>query len=245
MKKLPILLGVIAISGLAIATGLGTTSAQQPPPDRIFAPAPIESIDVIPSGSAPTGHALHIVAGLPNGCAEPDDTGFYRDGNNFYVSVTNTVPADPSTICTQIYRTYETVVDLGTDFVPGDLYTAYVNGRPFSFIAHGGIVPPDQTLAPAPIESIDVSATLSLPPQYVAHIVAGLPGGCAEPAAHNVWRGGNTITIDVLNFMPSGDQVCTDIYGTYPVDVNLGSDFVSGETYTVDANGTVATFTAY
>ncbi|MPZ24422.1 MAG: hypothetical protein GEU28_13015 [Dehalococcoidia bacterium] len=246
MRKLPILLSALVLGSLAIASGLlSTASAQEPSRDRQPVFAPIESIEVVPSGSAPTGHALEIVAGLPGGCAEPGDTGFYRDGDTFHVWVLNTEPTDDETVCTKEYRTYEVTVDLGTGFVPGQQYTARVNGEPITFIAHGGIVPPQQEIAPAPIESVEISATLSIPPQYVAHIVAALPGSCAQPAGHDVWRDGTTIYIEVHNRVPAEQQICAPVYTTYPVDVNLGSDFVSGKAYTVNVNGTVETFTAY
>ncbi|MBE0438010.1 MAG: hypothetical protein IBX56_19695 [Methylomicrobium sp.] len=97
---------------------------------------------------------------------------------------------------------------------------------------------------PAPIESVDIEVLESSPPEYMANIVAGLPNGCAEPGGYEVSREGNEIMIQVMNTMPPGDPVCTMIYGTYPVKVNLGSHFVSGETYTVNVNGTIETFVA-
>jgi hypothetical protein len=240
MKVIPILLGALVVGGLAVAGGVfASASAQTVQTDaRAVVPAPIESVEVVPSGSAPTGHALKVTAVLPSGCAEAFDTGFERTGDVIVATVTNTVPSDAETPCTKIYRTYETLIDLGTGFVPEESYIAYVNGTEVPFVAHGGIVPPQRIEVAAPIESVEVTSTLSLPPIYVAQIVAGLPGGCAEPGDVEVNRFENAVRIDVSNTIPADEAVCTLEYRTYPLNVELGSDFVSGETYMVLVNGT-------
>jgi hypothetical protein len=231
-----------------LGIGLGREAKPAPPSGQQIVPAPIESVEVISSGSTPTGHALKIVAGLPNGCASPLGSGFRRAGDVIYAYVTNTIPANPNTVCTLIYRTYEVTIDLGTDFVPGHKYTARVNDKTITFVAHGGIVPPDQSgervTVPAPIESAEVIQQPSSPPEYVVKVVAGLPSGCAKPGDSTVTRQGNEIRIDVTNTMPAGNPVCTMIYGTYELSINIGSDFTDGETYTVNVNDTIVTFTA-
>jgi hypothetical protein len=40
------------------------------------------------------------------------------------------------------------------------------------------------------------------------------------------------------------NQNCTAIYGQYHLDINLGSNFASGHTYTVNVNDRTTTFTA-
>lgn len=229
-------------------TGHGRESKPPRESGQQIVPAPIESVEVIASGSIPTGHALKIVAGLPNGCASPHDSGFHRVGDVIYAYVTNTVPANPNTVCTLIYRTYEVTIDLGTGFVPGHEYTARVNDKTIAFVAHGGIVPPGQSgervVVTAPIESAEVVQVPSTPPQYVVKVVAGLPSGCVKPDDYTVTRDGNEIRIDVTNTMPAGNPVCTMIYGTYELSIKIGSGFTDGETYTVNVNDTIVTFTA-
>lgn len=104
----------------------------------------------------------------------------------------------------------------------------------------------DRTQVIAPIESVDILTLESFPPQYTAQIVSGLPSGCAAfEKAEVTGRSGNTITIRVTNTMPADPNVaCTAIYGMHESNVSLGSDFTSGQTYTVDVNGTIATFVA-
>jgi hypothetical protein len=83
----------------------------------------------------------------------------------------------------------------------------------------------------APIVSVDVSKAGS---SYVADIEAALPNGCHEPDSHRVQRFGNTIEITVWNKVAPGP--CTLIYGEYELHVNLGSNFVDGQTYKVVVN---------
>ena len=94
---------------------------------------------------------------------------------------------------------------------------------------------------PAPIDNVDVLIRESNPPQVSVRITAGLPSGCAARDSHSVSRAGDTITITVLNSMPAGDPICTMIYGTYELNVDLGSDFVVGTTYTIRVNDEVTT----
>lgn len=108
-----------------------------------------------------------------------------------------------------------------------------------------GATASDRDVVDAPIESVVVSTLKSNPAQYDVRIVSGLPSGCAEYAATEVTgREGNTIFVRVTNTMPTGDIACTMIYGMHESNINIGSDFKTGETYTVDVNGTTVEFVA-
>ncbi len=71
-----------------------------------------------------------------------------------------------------------------------------------------------------------------------------LPSGCAEQNRHETRRQADEITVTVLNWMPAGSPPCTMIYGSYVVNINLGSDFRPGTTYTVSVNDKKTTFVA-
>jgi hypothetical protein len=113
-------------------------------------------------------------------------------------------------------------------------------------LARGGdrAVPDDRRTVEAPIDGLDVRVLESSPPRYMLNVKAGLPSGCAMQHSHAVSRAGDAITVTVLNSMPTGNPICTMIYGTYELNINLGSDFESGRTYTVRVNDKVTTFTA-
>lgn len=101
--------------------------------------------------------------------------------------------------------------------------------------------PGRQTVA-APIDGIDVVIRESNPPQVTLKVKAGLPSGCAQRHSHAMSRSGDVFTVRVLNSMPTGDPICTMIYGTYDLTIDLGRDFVIGTTYTVHVNDTTTTF---
>jgi hypothetical protein len=96
----------------------------------------------------------------------------------------------------------------------------------------------------APIDGLDILILESFPPQYMLHIQAGLPSGCAKQAGYEASRFGSVITVRVYNSIPTGQVACTMIYGTYELNLNLGSDYTPGQTYTVRVNDETTTFTA-
>lgn len=98
-------------------------------------PAPIESIDVIWSDTAPRQFWLDVTSGLPNGCARFGGIEVARAGTTITLTVTNFTSAGQNRACTQIYGYISNTVALGTDFVPGTRYTIRVNDRQESFIA--------------------------------------------------------------------------------------------------------------
>jgi hypothetical protein len=106
----------------------------------------------------------------------------------------------------------------------------------------GSNTPDARQTVPAPIDGLEVVMRESAPPQVSLKITAGLPSGCAQAHSHQLTRSGNTITVTVLNSMPTGQPICTMIYGSYELTVDLGSDFAPGTTYTVQVNDKTTTF---
>jgi len=94
----------------------------------------------------------------------------------------------------------------------------------------------------APIDRMDIVILDSSPPQVTLNVMAGLPSGCAQRESHSVTRTGDTFTVSVLNSMPTGNPVCTMIYGTYELNIDLGRDVRPGVTYTVRVNDQTTTF---
>lgn len=106
----------------------------------------------------------------------------------------------------------------------------------------GPTTPSDLVTVRAPIDGIDVLIRESNPPQVSLKVTAGLPSGCARQHSHDVKRQGDTFIVTVLNSMPKGDPICTMIYGTYVLDLDLPGPFAPGATYTVNVNDEVRTF---
>ena len=104
--------------------------------------------------------------------------------------------------------------------------------------------PSDREAVLAPIERFDVRVLESSPPQYVLNVHAGLPNGCAEKNRHEAERVAEAITVSVLNWMPTISRPCTLIYGSYELNINIGSDFRPGTTYSVIVNDKRTAFVA-
>ena len=97
----------------------------------------------------------------------------------------------------------------------------------------------------APIESVEIVIAESFPPQYFLHVTSGLPNGCVRFDRYEVMREGDTVRVTVTNLVPADDGViCTQLYGTVQHNIVLGSNFMSGTTYTAAVNNVTRTFTA-
>lgn len=109
--------------------------------------------------------------------------------------------------------------------------------------ARGGASPdPGRQTVPAPIDDLAVVIRESNPPQVTLNVQAGLPSGCAQRDSYSVSRTGDAFTVSVLNSMPTGNPICTMIYGSYKLDIDLGRDLRVGATYTVNVNDKTTTF---
>ena len=93
----------------------------------------------------------------------------------------------------------------------------------------------------APIHDVQVNIAESYPPQVFVYIKGGLPDSCTTTYRYEVKRGGDTIDIDVYNQRPK-DVICAQVYGYFEENVDLGSDFASGRTYTINVNDKTTTF---
>ena len=107
-----------------------TVTPANPPPslssDRYAEFAPIDGLDIAVAESFPPQYFVHILAGLPSGCAEQYTHSFTRTGNRIEVEVLNSLPTG-AMACTAIYGIYELNIALGSDFSPGETYTVSVN----------------------------------------------------------------------------------------------------------------------
>ena len=93
----------------------------------------------------------------------------------------------------------------------------------------------------APIEEVQVNIAESYPPQIFVYIKGGLADSCTEFHELTEERDGNTINITVTTQRPK-DKICAQVYGFFEKNVALGSDFTSGETYTINVNDKTTTF---
>ena len=96
-------------------------------------------------------------------------------------------------------------------------------------------------IRPAPIHEVRVAIAESYPPQVIVFIKGGLTDGCTTFHELKTEHSGNAVNITVTTQRPKG-AVCTQVYGYFERNVNLGSDFTSGQTYTVKVNDKTTSF---
>ena len=93
----------------------------------------------------------------------------------------------------------------------------------------------------APIHEVSVNIAESYPPQVFVHIRGGLADSCTTFHDLTIERSGNIINIAVTTERPK-DAICAQVYGYFEKNENLGTDFTSGETYTVNVNDQTTSF---
>ena len=99
----------------------------------------------------------------------------------------------------------------------------------------------DTEISLAPIHDVQINIAESYPEQIFVYIKGGLRDGCTTFHEIETQRSGNTIDITVTTERPR-DAICAQVYSYFEKNVSLGSDFTSGETYTVNVNGTTTSF---
>ena len=96
----------------------------------------------------------------------------------------------------------------------------------------------------APIHEVEVNFMESFPVQVGVHIQGGLRDGCTTFHDIEVTQEGNSVNVRVTVQRPQGVD-CPAVYTYFERNINLGSDFTAGETYTLDVNDYSTTFEYY
>jgi hypothetical protein len=94
---------------------------------------------------------------------------------------------------------------------------------------------------PAPIHEVTVNIAESYPPQVLVYIKGGLADSCTTFHELKTVRSGNTISIEATTQRPK-DTICAQVYSFFEKNVNLGTDFTSGDTYEVNVNDQTTSF---
>jgi hypothetical protein len=99
----------------------------------------------------------------------------------------------------------------------------------------------DVEISLAPIHEVEIYFMKSFPVQVGVHIIGGLRDGCTNFHDVAVTREENTIDVEVTVRKPKG-MTCPAIYTFFEENLNLGSDFTVGDTYTLKVNDYTTTF---
>ncbi len=266
MQKRLGILGILAAAmALLAAVGCGGSETgpvpTQPPPTvtpvkivppempkTIEVPAPIEDATLVAPAEPGGEYVLKITSGLPNGCATFNGYQVERDFNRFVVEVTNLMPDPGEPIaCTEIYRTHEGEVVLGSRLVAAT-YSIDINGE-FSHV-FTALHPDDMPMVEkeSPIEKIKVEKIEMAGGDfvYLLTVTSSLPKGssCSRINGYKINRRfAERIVVTVTHMEVTEDNVpCTADLPVVSMDVILGTDFAENRTYTVSVNGTDYTF---
>lgn len=108
-----------------IALGVACSSGD----DSELRDAPIESVDVVMTGTDPSRYAVDVVAQIPgSSCHRPQEPTVRRDGTTFQVTVQNLFTG--ADVCTADLGYRELTVHLPGDFEAGTEYTVRINDEP-------------------------------------------------------------------------------------------------------------------
>jgi inhibitor of cysteine peptidase len=93
----------------------------------------------------------------------------------------------------------------------------------------------------APIHDVQINIAESFPEQIFVDIRGGLADSCTTFHDLKTERSGNIINITVTTERPK-NAICSQVYSYFKKNVALGSDFISGDTYTVNVNDVTISF---
>jgi len=96
-------------------------------------------------------------------------------------------------------------------------------------------------ISPAPIHEVEVRFMESFPVQVGVYIQLGIRDGCTTFHDAVVTREGDTMNIEVTTQRPK-EAICDLAYRFFEKNLNLGSDFTPGSTYTLKVNDYTTTF---
>ena len=184
-------------------------------------------------------------------CARPGSQSLRVEGNRIIATLTLMQPPPTSwgIPCDEQVVELDAVEPITAALVPGETYQVIVNE---SLVTTFSV--PRKSLGysfidESPIVSAEVAILESFPPQYQLNVASRLPAGssCSQFDGYEIRRREtNEIEVVITHHQVSDQQAaCTRDYPLVETNVPLGSDFESGEKYTVKVNSeTVTSFVA-
>ena len=223
----------------------------QPPPDQVEegtdwrkwveTPAKVAWANLIPNEPELFLRIGYYQSTIEN-CARPGSQGLEVEGNKIIATITLMQPPPTawSIPCDEQLVELDAVEPIRASLEPGETYNVIVNDMattsfslPRSDFGHS-------IIAESPIESAEIMVLESAPPQYQLRVVSGLPkgSGCSQFNGYEIRRSeSNDIEVIVTHHEVADRMVmCTADFPIVETFVPLGSDFVSGEKYTVRVN---------
>ncbi len=223
----------------------------QPPPDQVEegvdwrqwvdTPAKVVWANLIPNEPELYLRIGYYQSTIEN-CARPGSQSLEVDGNTIRATITlmQPPPTSWSIPCDEQVVELDAVEPIGNTLEPGETYRVIVNDvattsftLPRSNFGHS-------IIAESPVESAEIMVLESAPPQYQLRVVSGLPkgSGCSQFNGYEIRRTtSNEIEVAITHHEVADPMtICTADFPIVETVVPLGSDFESGEKYTVRVN---------
>lgn len=179
---------------------------------------------------------------LPDTCTAVDAITQGLDAANNRLWVKITTLHQPGAACKATVTRYAESLPLDVYGLPAGTYTVDVNGVTGTFaLTVDNVAPP--VIGRAPVASVALQIAESFPVQIIAVVDGELPDGCTTINRITQSRDvdARRLRVDVSTARPEG-MICTQALVAYEEHVQLEVLGLPAGTYTVDANGTVATF---
>ena len=232
----------------------------QPPPDQVEegtdwrkwveTPAKVAWANLIPNEPELFLRMGYYQSTIEN-CARPGSQGLEVEGNIIRATITLMQPPPTSWAipCDEQLVELDAVEPIRASLEPGETYHVIVNDVATTSFSLPRPGLRDSFIAESPIVNAEIMVLESAPPQYQLNVVSRLPAGssCSQFDGYEIRRGeSNEIEVVVTHHQVADPKaICTRDYPAVETVVPLGSDFESGEKYTVRVNSdTVISFVA-
>ena len=232
----------------------------QPPPDQVEegvdwrqwveTPAKVAWANLIPNEPELYLRIGYYQSTIEN-CARPGSQGLEVDGTTIRATITLMQPPPTSWAipCNEKLVELDAVEPIGDALEPGETYRVIVNDVATTSFSLPRANFGHSIIAESPVESAEIMVLESAPPQYQLRVVSGLPkgSGCSQFNGYEIRRtASNEIEVAITHHEVADPMViCTTDFPIIETNIPLGSDFESGEKYTVRVNSdTVTSFVA-
>ena len=232
----------------------------EPPPDQVEegtdwrqwveTPARVAWANLIPNEPELFLRIGYYQSTIEN-CARPGSQGLEVEGNTIRATITLMQPPPTSWAipCDEQVVELDAVEPIRASLEPGETYHVIVNDVTTTSFSLPRPGLRDSFIAESPIVNAEIMVLESAPPQYQLNVVSRLPAGssCSQFDGYEIRRGeSNEIEVAVTHHQVADpNAICTRDYPAVETNVPLGSDFESGEEYTVRVNSdTVTSFVA-
>ena len=223
----------------------------QPPPEQVEegtdwrqwveTPAKVSWANLIPNEPELFLRIGYYQSTIEN-CARPGSQGLKVQGKNIVATITLMQPPPTSWAipCDEQLVELDAVEPIGNSLKPGQTYYVIVNDVATTSFSLPRPSLQHTVIAESPIHSAEIEIMERAPTQYQLHVVSAMPVGssCSQFNGYEIRRRElNEIEVVVTyHQIAARSAICTKDYPMVETNVPLGSDFESGEKYTVRVN---------